>query len=123
MPDQASGSSSKGQSDELAALPPIADLVSREVRRMGRAWKIEAIKSLLHVVLTMLVIAVLVAGWLIFLGTFVLLGLSLWRRFKLKATVKPYRFLKRGSAGSHDVLPTANEVDYADWLLDGTDTK
>lgn len=96
MPE-ATRQSTPGLREETPALPPIADLVSREIRRMGRSWKIEATKSVLHIVLTMLVVSVLGAGWFVLLMAVMCVGWYAWWRFKLRVTVKPYGFLTRSS--------------------------
>ncbi len=99
---------------DLPALPPFADLVSREIRRMGRAWKIEGAKSALHIALTMLLMSVLGAGWLLFIAVSAAVGWYLWSTFSVKATVKPHRI------GMHRA-PCKEESDsagdYEDWLV------
>ena len=111
------------KAEQLAPLPPIADLVSREIRRMGRAWKVEATKSLLHAVLTVLVVTVLGVGWLMLLAVVSsLVWYAKWR-FTLKATVKPYRFLTRSPAGlGEPVAASIEEAEYAEWLVGGSAT-
>jgi len=101
---------------ELSELPPIADLASREMRRMGRAWKIEATKSALHIVITILVVAVLGAGLLLVLCVLAVAGWYLWSKFSVKATIKPYR--RRGSKSSSDAGAAENVgEEYSEWLL------
>lgn len=107
-----------GSPAELSVLPPLADVVSREIRRMGRAWKIEGVKALLQVVLTMLVMTVLGAGWLIFFAVFTALGWYLWSTFSVKASITPYRLRARRSQGRNESdTPRGAGEEYAEWLL------
>lgn len=102
---------------ELKALPPLADVVSREIRRMGRAWKIEGVKSLLHIVLVMLVMTVLGAGWLMFFAVVTAVGWYLWSTFSVKATIKPYKLRGRSQGDNESDAAGGAGAEYADWLV------
>lgn len=105
------------QATELPPLPAIADLVSREIRRMGRAWKIEAVKSALHVAINMMVMSVLGAGWMIVLTVIGVLGWLLWSKFSLKATIKPYNLGRRKTNTSAALEGTVDVGEqYSSWL-------